>query len=289
MGNLVVMRFTISGTDAQTDSLLFVGRDQDVAYDYGSSSNYEPINHSDLPFIIDTTDVDLHGLSFTYDSDGGYYQVTMSKSGFAYKVPGFKITKWALSQGDITVYFYNIDNGGAGTLDGDELAPNDTLIITPSGTIVVQDSAWDSSTGSNIVTVLNPEWAHRTAVEDVLGATPYELTDAFADVGSEISVDTYKTLTLWITLDVGTSTDVQMRLLFKHTSAGSEEYREIYLGNPGSNITTINANDYRFEPDADGLYKITVDIEGVKYVQVQFKDASDGDGQIDDLYATKTF
>lgn len=156
-------------------------------------------------------------------------------------------------------------------------------------TSVVQDKTYDSTTGMNEVLVGNPEYLHRTSVSgDLLSGTPHELTNSFTDAGSEIPTDTYKTLTLWINVDIGTSTDVELRVLFKHTSAGAEEYRQIYLGNPGSNLTTVSTNDYQFDSDSDQLVKISIDVTGVKYVQLQFQDAADGDGQIDTLYYTLT-
>ena len=108
-------------------------------------------------------------------------------------------------------------------------------------------------------------------------------------MGTEIDVDTYNYLTLWFTIDIGTSTDVQLRILHKHTTAGAEEYREIYLGSPASNLTTINLNDYDIAADADQLFKITLPITGSKFIQVQAKDAANGDGQIDALYTTKSW
>lgn len=155
--------------------------------------------------------------------------------------------------------------------------------------INAQDKAYDASTQSFKDSVLNPVYAHTTDPETLVSATPYELTASFADVGSEISVDTYNWLTLWLTIDIGTSTNPQIRILHKHTSAGTEEYREIYLGSPASNITSINLNDYEVNTDADQLFKITIPVTGSKYIQVQAKDDANGDGQIDALYCSKSW
>ena len=152
-----------------------------------------------------------------------------------------------------------------------------------------QKKAYDSSLDVNKSSVQNPVYAHTTDAETLVSATPYELTASFADVCSEISVDTYNYLTLWFTVDIGTSTNPQIRILHKHESAGSEEYREIYLDSPASNKTIINLNDYEIGSDADQLFKITLPVTGTKYVQVQAKDDANGDGQIDALYCTKSW
>ena len=84
----------------------------------------------------------------------------------------------------------------------------------------------------------------------------------------------------------------ELRVLQKHESAGSEEYREISLdvGNPSATQTTINYNDYIVTPDADGLFFLPINVLNlVPYVQLQVKDAADGDGQVDALYVTKAW
>ena len=126
-----------------------------------------------------------------------------------------------------------------------------------------------------------------TSPEPLVSATPYELTASFADVGSEIYVGAYESITLWVTLDIGTSTNPQLRILNKHTSAGTEEYREIYLGSPATNLTTINLNDYEIASDEDQLFPINIKTNGAIYMQTQAKDDANGDGQIDALYVTK--
>jgi len=84
-------------------------------------------------------------------------------------------------------------------------------------------------------------------------------------------------LTLRVTVDIGTSTNPQLRILHKHTSAGTEEYREIYLGSPAANITSINLNDYEVASDADQLFKITLPCTGTQFIQIQAKDDANGD------------
>lgn len=153
----------------------------------------------------------------------------------------------------------------------------------------LQDKAFDADLDSQKNIIQNPIW-NRYTDKEALFSTAYELTASFADVGGEIDMRGYNQLTLWLTIDIGTSTNPQLRVLFKHTTAGAEEYREIYLGSPSSNLTAVNLNDYEIDSDADQLFKINIPTSGtVAFVQLQAKDAANGDGQIDAAYVTKAW
>lgn len=134
-----------------------------------------------------------------------------------------------------------------------------------------------------------PIWARYTDPEAIISSA-YEITASFADVGSEIDMRWYNRLGLWVTIDINTSVNPQIRILQKHTSAWSEEYREIYLSSPVSNKTTINLNDYEVDTDVDQLFFIPIKTANlIWFIQIQVKDDSNGTGQIDALYATKAF
>lgn len=151
-----------------------------------------------------------------------------------------------------------------------------------------QDKSYDDDLDIGKTIDQSPLWSRYTDAENLL-SDPYELTSSFTDVGGEIDVRGYNYLTLWTTIDIGTSIDPQLRILHKHESGGAEEYREIYLGSPATNKTTINLNDYEIASDSDQLFKITLSVTGTHYIQIQAKDDADGDGQIDDLYVTKAW
>jgi hypothetical protein len=125
---------------------------------------------------------------------------------------------------------------------------------------------------------------------DLLSGTPFELGSSFADLASEIPMSGKNRLRVWITLDIGTSTTVQIRRLDKHTSGGAEEYREIYLGSPAANKSTINLHDYEVGSNADQLFSFILETDGtVPFIQLQAKDSANGDGQIDALYVSKAW
>ena len=137
----------------------------------------------------------------------------------------------------------------------------------------------------------SPTWSRYTDQEELISSAQ-TLTTSFADLGPEIDMRGYNKLGLWITVDINDASDVELRILHKHTLAGSEEYREIYLGSPSGNITTINLNDYQVASDADQLFKFVVDVDGTSpYVQIQARMKTDGgvDADIDAAYITKSY
>jgi len=149
----------------------------------------------------------------------------------------------------------------------------------------------DNDLDSDKVILQNPPWEHYTGKEALISAAQ-TLTTSMADLGGEIDMRTYNQLGLWLTVDINAANNVEIRLLHKHTSAGSEEYREIYLGTPGSNITTINLNDYQVGADSDQLIKFNIPVSNTTgVVQIQARMETDGgtDGQIDAAYITKAY
>jgi len=151
-----------------------------------------------------------------------------------------------------------------------------------------QRKAHDANLDVTKVIIQNPEASYYQDVVPLI-STAYELTNVFTDVGFEIPCIWYKYLTLWFTIDVNSSTWVEIRILHKHTSWGAEEYREIFLWSPAWWQTTINLNDYLIASDSDQLFKITLDITWTPYIQIQAKDFNNSDWQVDSLYYTLTY
>ena len=133
--------------------------------------------------------------------------------------------------------------------------------------------------------MVNGPWNAKSPQPLLTVAQP--LTTSFADVGLEIAMGGDNQLGLFITADINAANDIEIRILHKHESGGSKEYREIYLGNPSSNITTINLNDYQIGSDADKLFKINIPTSGTTpFIQMQARMATDGgeDADIDLVY-----
>lgn len=166
-------------------------------------------------------------------------------------------------------------------------ASGDTVIMT----VVGPDKSYDTSL--DVVKNIDqaPTWSRYTDKEDLISAAQV-LTTSFADLGAEIDMRGYNQLGLWLTVDINGASNIEVRILHKHTSAGSEEFREIYLGSPTSNITTINLNDYQFASDADQLTKFNIPVSGTSsFIQVQARMATDGgtDADIDAAAITKAY
>ena len=171
------------------------------------------------------------------------------------------------------------------TDEGDATRPAVTLSGVPYAFLVNEDGSKTpvDSAGNLKAAGYTPPVVALISSAQELDATP-------TDMGAEIDMQGCNQLGLWLTVDIGTSTNVTIRILHKHTSAGAEEYREIYLGSPSANLTTINLNDYQVASDADQNFKINIPVSATTpYIQIQVYDAADGDGQIDAAYYTKSY
>lgn len=164
-------------------------------------------------------------------------------------------------------------------------------------TVIVKDIVYDASTTSNQITNLTPDYARYTSAEDLLAGGAQNLDSTqFTDVGGEVDVIGYKKIWFYITVDINNSTNVRIKILGKHESAGSEEYP---LSN--SNVTVFSDNTYtaaaasryfELDTDADQLLIVEVDVgNACKYLQFQISNATDGAsvGQIDAAYVTKGY
>jgi len=202
--------------------------------------------------------------------------------------------KYIPTGGSLANYLVSGMNGVTITESSSVLTVNGAATPFASGDVYevginAQRKAYDSSNDLIKTQDQSPVWSRYTDQVALIGSAQ-ELDATPTDLGSEIDMRGYNQLGLWLTVDIGTSTDVTIRLLHKHTSAGAEEYREIYLGSPSSNITTISLNDYQVASDADQLFKFNIPVSATSpYIQIQVSDAADGDGQIDAAYVTKAY
>lgn len=106
--NSVTIRFCIQNTDAVTDTFNLGGIDNNVTLDIstGAEPYFETIASSALPIIVDTTAISPASGGFTRVN--GWYCKSVTKDNFQFRYPAVYVSKSALSQGDIRVYFYNI-------------------------------------------------------------------------------------------------------------------------------------------------------------------------------------
>lgn len=156
-----------------------------------------------------TTTITLSGVPFsiTDSSQIVYVKVIPSSGNATFYVNGQDGVTLTVSSNVVTI-------SGAGT----PFASGDVYEVG----INEQTKAFDSSTNSVMSSVLNPISSRYTDPEILVSAQ--DLTASYADYGAEISMQGYNRLGVWIVADVNDSVNVNLKVLAKHTSAGSDEY-----------------------------------------------------------------
>ena len=111
--------------------------------------------------------------------------------------------------------------------------------------INAQEKAYDPSTNSQMNSILNPDYAHYTDPELLVTASDIGAADGtYIDQGAEIDMTGYETLGVFLKFTVSDSTTNTMKLLFKHTSAGTEEFVQETPANFTKTIGDANINVY---------------------------------------------
>ena len=115
-------------------------------------------------------------------------------------------------------------------------------------------------------------------------ASPQTITNAWADLGGEIPTFNYNYLIIWINIDIGTTTNVRIQALSKHTSAGTDEYIDA-LYTAGSSDMKVEPEYIEFDVDEDKKYILKYKLRNAtNYIQLQVQSSNSGDGQIDSCY-----
>ena len=124
--------------------------------------------------------------------------------------------------------------------------------------------------------------------KQTISTTAQNFTGSWVDYGSEIDVLGITRLGLWLNLDVNDSNNMRVRVLAKHTTAGTDEYM--------LPIKTVSSSDVKVEDEylefnADSDQKVLLSVELFKlvaYVQIQIQVGTVGStaGQVDSGYYT---
>ena len=114
------------------------------------------------------------------------------------------------------------------------------------------------------------------------------LTDAWADLGSEIDMRGYNNLNIYITVDINDSIDVRLKTLGKYESAGTDEF-DFSIETTDSGSVKINPKYYEFNSDIDQLQIMKIPTNGIPYIQLQIMAVATGSsiGSISDCYINK--
>ena len=141
-----------------------------------------------------------------------------------------------------------------------------------------------------LTTEQSPVRARRTDAEAII-ASAQTLTTSFADLWPEIPCAWFNTVTLWIKCTVQQSTWIQLRCLWKHTYAGTEEM-SLPIESISPAVINVAPEVVQFPDWINFLYAITAKVNNtIPYVQFQVKMSVDGgtDGTIDTANITKGY
>lgn len=108
----------------------------------------------------------------------------------------------------------------------------------------------------------------RPSHEDVI-TSPQDITASWVDLGSEILVDGYTNLGLWVKLIINDSVNVRLKVLAKQTESATDEF-EVPIKTIGSTSIDLNTPYYEFDADVDQNMLLEVDTGGyVGFIQIQ--------------------
>lgn len=120
-----------------------------------------------------------------------------------------------------------------------------------------QRKAFDPSTNSTMVSPLVNVWNQYTDAETLV--TAQDLTAAYADFGSEIDMRGYNRLGVYIVTDINDSEDVDLKVLGKHESGGTDEYE----------IDGISVKTLWTTGASDGKVYYEFDVGTIPFIQLQ--------------------
>ena len=160
----------------------------------------------------------------------------------------------AISAAGVAATYVNGANGISMTISSNVLTIAGVTTPFASGDVYqiginAQQKAYDPSSQSSLVSVLNPDTSRYTDAELLVTASDIGAADGtYIDQGAEIDMNGYNVLGIFVKFTVSDSTTNTIKLLTKHTSAGTEEF---VLETAGDYIKTLGDSNiniyYEFE------------------------------------------
>lgn len=137
-----------------------------------------------------------------------------------------------------------------------------------------RDKSRDEASNANRSAEIAPLWS-RNVTAAVTIASAQNVTTSWVDLGAAVEVGTqgYKTIGLWLNIDINDSTNVRVRAKYKHTAADTDEYDGIIAaidvsGTPFN--TKVQPSYQEYDVDADGKVVLPYDVANyIPYVQFQ--------------------
>jgi hypothetical protein len=218
--------------------LKVTGGASSVTAQYTSPSNFTATYTSSTTLTLSA----LSGFSITDSSQLVYIKVIPSSGDAAIYVNGSDGVTMTVSSNVVTI-------AGAGT----PFASGDLYEVGINAMPFELDASTQSIKSSSLTNV----WNQYTDAEELVDAQ--DLTDSYADFGAEIDMRGYTHLSVYIITDVNDSENVTLKLLGKHTSAGTDEYE--LDGGTTQALWTTGASDSKLH------YEFNV--KGTPFVQLQ--------------------
>ena len=158
----------------------------------------------------------------------------------------------------------------SGGSDGDHVTINQDA----DGFDYVHEKAFDSPSNADSTLERSPLWNRNIGTPIPLIAAAQNIGTGFAagDLGPEIPVLGFTRIGLWLNLTIGTGTNLRVRMLVKHTSAGTDEYPvpiKVLDGNTPFNVK-VEGHYYEFNIDASQQMYLDWEVDNtIPFVQFQ--------------------
>jgi len=139
----------------------------------------------------------------------------------------------------------------------------------------VRDKAYDTPTAANRTFEIAPLWSKAVSAPISIIAAAQNFTNSWVDLGPEIATMGYSRIGLWLNVAVNNSTNMRIKCLAKHTSAGSNEYAfpltlVDVTGTPFFN--RVQAEYTQLDNNASQMILLTYQLENlISYCQFQIQ------------------
>jgi hypothetical protein len=218
--------------------LKVTGGASSVTANYTSPANFTATYTSSTTLTLSA----LSGFSITDSSQLVYIKVIPASGDAAIYVNGSDGVTMTVSSNVVTI-------AGAGT----PFASGDLYEVGINALPFEKDPSTQSIKTSSLTNV----WNQYTDAEELVDAQ--DLTDSYADFGAEIDMRGFTHLSVYIITDVNSSENVTLKLLGKHTSAGTDEYE--LNGGTTQALWTTGASDSKLHYEFD--------VKGTPFIQLQ--------------------
>lgn len=237
----------------------------------GAASGLE-LYRSDVDFTVvrnDATSLDLSGLPF--DPVAGLFVLIedTDSSGVFTAAYTPKTNVFAWSSGDQRVTVTGATFSASGSWNVNIWGPPRTISLPENAAMVLEQNQQRFGSDDAGVELLS---------------VPQVFTDAWADMGSEISVFGFRTTAFFLKLTINSDSDLRFRVRGKHEGGGAGEF-SFPIETAGTAVVNVEGRFWEFTQDANQSIIIPVTTDGaIPYLQCQVQRGVDGagtDAQVD--------